>query len=53
MADNPNSPQPAKQLEKKPVAAEKRPAEQEEKIKGGVKFTPATPAKVEEIIGRT
>jgi len=31
----------------------KRPSRQEEKVKAGVRFTRATPAKVEEIIGRT
>ncbi len=31
----------------------KRPQEQEEQVKGSVQFSIATPAKVEEIIGRT
>lgn len=47
---------PAKHLKEEPrgqVKRESRKPQQEEQVKGSVNFSPATPAKVEEIIGRT
>ena len=46
---------PTKHLKEQPQDKKKRerPQQQEEQVKGAVQFSPATPAKVEEIIGRT
>ena len=48
---------PTKHLKEEPRGQVKRdsrkPQQQEEQVKGSVNFSPATPAKVEEIIGRT
>jgi len=48
---------PTKHLKESPRGQVKgkgqRPQAQEEQVKGAVQFSPATPAKVEEVIGRT
>ena len=45
---------PTKHLKEEPGQARKKsPRQQEEQVKGSVQFSFATPAKVEEIIGRT
>lgn len=46
---------PTKHLKEDPKSRTrgKGPKQQEEQVKGSVQFSPATPAKVEEIIGRT
>ncbi len=48
---------PTKHLKEDPREQSKKksqkPQQQEEQVKGAVQFSPATPAKIEEIIGRT
>ena len=48
---------PTKHLKEDPHGQFKKksqkPQQQEEQVKGAVQFSPATPAKIEEIIGRT